>query len=114
MLRKRGITNLKDSLFERLYRHHGFEGKAIDMLCRQGRMHPKVADFPNRAFYFGKLSEVGLEHQMENIQNATAFIPSESDGRWKESEKELLTVMKNRGMERAGGDRKSTRLNSSH
>ena len=94
LLRKRGITNLKDSLFERLYRHHGFEGKAIDMLCRQGRMHPKVADFPNRAFYFGKLSEVGLEHQMENIQNATAFIPSECDGRGKVNPLEADIVCK--------------------
>ena len=46
-LRKVGLFNLKDSLFERLYRFHLKEEspKAIDMLCRQGRMHPGVAFF---------------------------------------------------------------------
>ena len=46
-LRKVGLFNLKDSLFERLYRFHLKEEspKAIDMLCRQGRMHPGVVFF---------------------------------------------------------------------
>ena len=41
-LREAGLFNLKGSLFERLYRFHLKEEspKAIDMLCRQGRMHP--------------------------------------------------------------------------
>ena len=34
--------------------------RSHDMLCRQGRMHPKVALFANRAFYGGHLIPVGL------------------------------------------------------
>lgn len=64
-LRRIGLYNLKDSLFERLYRFHLQEEhcRAVDMLCRQGRMHPGVASFPNREFYAGKLEALGLPHQ---------------------------------------------------
>lgn len=60
-----GILNLRDSLFERLYRQHihDEQSQAIDMLCKQGRMNPEVALFPNNAFYGGKLQPVGLPHQ---------------------------------------------------
>lgn len=86
-LRQAGITNLRDSLFERLYRNfHAEKGSwAVDMLCRQGRMNPIVALFPNRAFYGGKLQPVGLPHQTEEwsedslVNKRVAFIPSEPD-----------------------------------
>ena len=51
-----GLSNLKDSLFERLYRNctaacsSSAIHRSYDMLCRQGRMHPEVALFANRAF----------------------------------------------------------------
>ena len=61
-----GLYNLKDSLFERLYRNLSKESAnrqastshsssfiphpSYDMLCRQGRMNIEVALFPNRAF----------------------------------------------------------------
>lgn len=54
-----GLSNLKDSLFERLYRNctaacsSSAIHRSYDMLCRQGRMHPEVALFANRAFYGG-------------------------------------------------------------
>ena len=51
----------------------------LDMLCRQGRMHPGVASFPNQAFYGGKLQPVGLPHQLENIPVPILFIPAERD-----------------------------------
>lgn len=80
-LRRIGLYNLKDSLFERLYRFHLQEEhcRAVDMLCRQGRMHPGVASFPNREFYAGKLEALGLPHQLENIDAPVRFIPSERD-----------------------------------
>lgn len=80
-LKEAGLSDLKDSLFERLYRSHLNETspRAIDMLCRQGRMHPGVALFPNRAFYAGRLEAVGLPHQREHIATPVRFIPSEQD-----------------------------------
>ena len=80
-LRSIGLLNLKDSLFERLYRFHLSEkdSLALDMLCRQGRMHPGVASFPNQAFYAGKLQPVGLPHQQESIPTPVLFIPSQRD-----------------------------------
>ena len=80
-LRRIGLFNLKDSLFERLYRSHLSEGDslALDMLCRQGRMHPDVASFPNQAFYGGRLEPVGLPHQMEEISVPVLFLPSQRD-----------------------------------
>ena len=79
-----GLTNLKDSLFERLYRNCTARQSPLtshpsyDMLCRQGRMHPEVALFANRAFYGGRLISVGLPHQLEDSDTVCrlAFYPS--------------------------------------
>ena len=66
-LRKMGFTNLRHSLFERLYRSPHSSSRAVDMLCRQGRMNPYVAYFLNENFYVGKLQIVGLPHQCEDL-----------------------------------------------
>lgn len=77
-LRRIGMLNLKDSLFERLYRLHleRNDSRAFDMLCCQGRMHPLVAEFPNRFFYGDKLKPVGLKHQKIPMESAVFFRPS--------------------------------------
>lgn len=78
-LRAIGLRNLKDSLFERLYRSISVaqteksfspspvNHRSYDMLCKQGRMNPEVAHFPNRAFYGGSLVPVGLPHQTGHL-----------------------------------------------
>lgn len=79
-----GLSNLKDSLFERLYRSCTAASsssaiqRSYDMLCRQGRMHPEVALFANRTFYGGRLIPVGLPHQIEDSDTICrlAFYPS--------------------------------------
>lgn len=83
-----GLYNLKDSLFERLYRNISREtasspvnhllpvaNPSFDMLCRQGRMNVEVALFPNQAFYGGLLQPVGLPHQQGAL-----FLPEELCG----------------------------------
>jgi hypothetical protein len=79
-----GLNNMKDSLFERLYRMrhtHPAADMCSDMLCKQGRMHPAVASFSNNAFYGGKLDIVGLAHQTEDADAMPrmTFIPSEPE-----------------------------------
>lgn len=102
-LRAIGLTNLKDSLFERMHRTiHTLATDStqtdalIDMLCRQGRMHPEVAQYANVNFYGNKLLSLGLPHQVEHAphpftqhtadklmqhlcSNRLLFIPSEAE-----------------------------------
>ena len=105
-LRSIGLHNLRDSLFERLYRHlsrrrTAEEGggmalaeRCCDMLCRQGRMNVEVARFPNQAFYGDRLLPLGLPHQQGSLELApgmeddefaalltcrVAFLPSEAE-----------------------------------
>ena len=88
-LRSVGITNFKDSLFERLYRSLRSDPHSAylyDRLCKQGRMHPGVARFSNQFFYNGELQTLGLPHQLKPDTDAvparTVFFPSraEKDG----------------------------------
>jgi len=67
LLNAAGITDLSASLFERLYRKYSQEGNtsALDMLSKQGRMHPVLSAFPSEHFYEGRLESAGLPHQTE-------------------------------------------------
>ncbi len=64
-----GITNRRNSLFERLFDIHKEHRHAMtwSMLQKQGRMHPTVALFPNEAFYNGQLHPVPVSHQQEDL-----------------------------------------------
>lgn len=68
VLNAAGLTDLSDSLFERLYRKYSGEGLCT-MLTRQGRMHPAIAAFPSMYFYDNCLETVGLPHQTEEWTN---------------------------------------------
>lgn len=65
-----GFKTFKESMFERLYRNNCNDPHCTDMLCTQGRMHPAIADFPNRYFYDGKLRSLGLPHQTEILPDS--------------------------------------------
>lgn len=68
-LRSIGLLNLRDSLFERLYRNLT-DQHCFDMLCRQGRMHDEVSAFANETFYEKRLQPVGLPHQLDTLSVA--------------------------------------------
>ena len=68
LLRSIGLKDCRDSLFERLLRWEKQSGRQdfVGILRWQGRMHPEVADFPNRMFYAQeKLEPVPCPHQKE-------------------------------------------------
>ena len=71
VLNAAGLTNLSNSLFERLYHKYSGEGitSAYTMLTHQGRMHPAIAAFPSMYFYDNRLETVGLPHQTEEWTN---------------------------------------------
>ena len=67
VLNEIGLTNLNNSLFERLYKKYREENltTCFGILNKQGRMHPEIAAFPSEYFYEGNLGCVGLSHQTE-------------------------------------------------
>lgn len=76
------ITNCRNSLFERLIRteysadRHDFVG----VLNKQGRMHPEIAEFPNKMFYFReRLEPVPCPHQTETELNYNLPAQDETD-----------------------------------
>lgn len=70
-----GLTNCRNSLFERLYEQNRDNTDVVSMLDHQGRMHPDIADFASDAFYDGRLLPVGLAHQQE----ALPYRPDDAD-----------------------------------
>lgn len=64
-LRQIGLTDRRESLFERLFRKHQSETASPhwEMLCHHGRMHPEIAFFPNQFFYNNRLKAVPTPHQ---------------------------------------------------
>lgn len=62
-----GLTNCRNSLFERLYEQNRDNADVVAMLDHQGRMHPDIAAFASDAFYEGRLLPVGLPHQQEPL-----------------------------------------------
>lgn len=67
-LRAIHLTDCRLSLFERLLsrfrlKDGKYDPRYVYMLTRQGRMHYEVAQFPNQAFYGGRLQIVPLPHQ---------------------------------------------------
>ena len=69
-----GLTNCRNSLFERLLKQQQTNGltASYEMLTRQGRMHPDVYAFVNNNFYNGLLQSVPLSHQIRPLSHIYA------------------------------------------
>lgn len=67
ILHEIGLTNCRNSLFERLYEQNKDNDAVVAMLDCQGRMHPDICNFASIAFYDGRLLAVGLPHQKEEL-----------------------------------------------
>lgn len=65
-LRRIGLKNCRNSLFERLLwlQRQRDNTRAFHLLRRQGRMHPEVYSFVNKAFYENQLECVPVRHQL--------------------------------------------------
>lgn len=68
-LRSIGLTDLRNSLFQRLHflATKNNKEKIVGMLTKQGRMHPDICKFVSQKFYQGLLDAVPLPHQKENL-----------------------------------------------
>lgn len=58
------------SLFQRLQR----QGLTPELLDTQYRMHPQLADFPNNAFYFGRLKSAPTPDEREAPAGVATFL----------------------------------------
>ena len=71
LLRDIGLTDCRQSLFQRLYNWEVAQGRTqfIGTLSHQGRMHPDVAQFASQHFYGSWLTPVPVTHQKETTLN---------------------------------------------
>lgn len=77
-LREIGITDCRNSLFQRFYEAYGNDPAVTHMLTRQGRMHHDIATFSSHYFYEDRLHEVPLPHQQLTL-NTTEQYPDVLD-----------------------------------
>ncbi len=71
LLRAIGLTDLRQSLFQRLHAlalRPEVPGGIVGMLDHQGRMHTAICSFVNQHFYEGRLQPVPLPHQEEQLR----------------------------------------------
>lgn len=79
LLREIGLTNCRNSLFERLLRIQDESSPVVFRLNRQGRMHNDVALFPRHFFYEDNLFTVPMAHQHKELH-----FPNHSHERYEE------------------------------
>jgi DNA replication ATP-dependent helicase Dna2 len=93
-LQKIGLFDLRDSLFERLYRQCQAENWhwAFDRLSHQGRMHADIMDFPNRHFY-GKFLKILPSNRAQTIELSSDF-SEKTESNWlrKLTEKRVIFI----------------------
>lgn len=62
-----GLTNCRQSLFQRFINLFRDQPASIGMLCKQARMHEVIAQFSNSAFYANRLEVVPIAHQQKPL-----------------------------------------------
>ena len=79
LLQTIGVHDLRQSLFERLYRQEQQAGRTqfVGHLEQQGRMHADICRHVSHAFYEGHLRPVPLSHQEGNLSYTGARTPLE-------------------------------------
>lgn len=76
-LRAIGLTDCRNSLFERLYRRCAPDFRSV--LRKQGRMHPAISEFPDNVFYREEnLEAVPLPHQREEMPYPATIVPEDT------------------------------------
>lgn len=73
LLHQIGLTNCRNSMFERLHRLQSIQKTEgiVGMLHRQGRMHPSLSDYVNKNFYDSRLDIVPVAHQLAPMDYVT-------------------------------------------
>ncbi|PHN01325.1 DEAD/DEAH box helicase [Flavilitoribacter nigricans] len=83
-LQQIGLNNLRNSLFERLFKRCKAEqwDWAYAQLRHQGRMHQHIMEFPNRHFYEKTLQILpeGIPVRERQLQTGFLHIPPDADG----------------------------------
>lgn len=67
-LHKIGMTDRRNSMFERLYGLYKENAKLCHTLTKQGRMHKEIVLFPSYSFYNSKLELVPTAHQEKKLE----------------------------------------------
>lgn len=77
ILQQIGLSDCRNSLFERLHKLCGDDFRCV--LRQQGRMHPAIAEWTNHCFYFHEnLKPVPLPHQEEECPYPDAPPPADN------------------------------------
>ncbi len=79
-LKELGLSNMRNALFERLYRQARENGwvHVYAQLSHQGRMHADIMHFPNKLFYQGRLKLLPKELQKRQTQKLQLPVSEEA------------------------------------
>ncbi|MBK9017009.1 MAG: AAA family ATPase [Saprospiraceae bacterium] len=107
-----GLQNLRNSLFERLFRRCTEQGWhwAYDLLSHQGRMHEDIMRFPGEHFYEGKLRILPADTPVSQKQTAPlAAQLADSPHDWQRMVQRQRFVFLNTPIDRQSPSRKTNR-----
>ncbi|MCF8248046.1 MAG: ATP-dependent helicase [Saprospiraceae bacterium] len=107
-----GLQNLRNSLFERLFRRCTEQGWhwAFDLLSHQGRMHEDIMRFPGEQFYEGKLKILPKEIPVSQKQLAPMAAPTaDNQHDWQRLVQQQRIVFLNTPIDRQSPSRKTNR-----